>query len=198
MLRKTLFSVVICTMVVVSSQTVLAHGGATGVVKERMDLMDNQKDAMKSLSSIYKGEVKYDADVVRKAALIIRDHSGDAMTRLFPKGSIKGHSEAKPLIWQEWERFEGIAKRQKVISQGLHDAADNTPSNGSMAGGHMMDSGSMMGQSMMGSGSMMGQKAQGGPMDSAEHYATMPSDRVFKMLTDNCSSCHTRYRVEDD
>ncbi|MGB0468904.1 MAG: c-type cytochrome [Pontibacterium sp.] len=194
MLSKTFLSVAIAVVFSVSSQVALAHGGAKGVVKERMDLMDNMKDAMKSLVPVFKGEQTYDAEVVRKAALIIRDHSGDAMTRLFPKGSIKGHSEAKPLIWQEWGRFEGMAKRQLVIGQGLYDAAGNKPS--AAGAGNMMGSGSMMGQSAMGSASMMG-GSKGADRDSAEHYAAMPADKVFKMLTDNCSSCHTRYRVED-
>ncbi|MDI3323779.1 cytochrome c [Pontibacterium granulatum] len=191
MLRKTL-TVLVLSSAVIAAPMVQAHGGAKGVVKERMDLMDDMKGAIKTLSAIYKGERAYDAEIVRKAALVIRNHSGDAMTRLFPKNSIHGPSEAKPLIWQEWERFEKLAKRQQVISQGLHDAAENQQG-AAQANGHMMGSAGMMGQkSMMGGGHMMG-----GEMDSAEHYAAMPSNMVFKMLTDNCSSCHTRYRVED-
>ncbi len=194
MLRKAILSVVVSSVIVVSAPLVFAHGGAKGVVKERMDLMDNMKDAMKTLSAIYKGEQEYDADTVRKAALIIRDHSGGAMTKLFPKGSAHGPSEAKQNIWQEWERFAGLAKRQQVISQGLHDSADNRSAGEAKSSGHMMGggSGSMMGKSMMGGGHMMG-----GKMDTPEHYAAMPSEMVFKMLADNCSSCHTRYRVED-
>ncbi|WP_372830639.1 cytochrome c [Pontibacterium sp.] len=194
MLRKAMLSVVVSTVIVVSTPLVFAHGGAKGVVKERMDLMDNMKGAMKTLSAIYKGEQEYDADTVRKAALIIRDNSGNAMTTLFPKGSAHSPSEAKPNIWQEWERFEKLAKRQQVISQGLHDSADNRSVSEAKSSGHMMGggSGSMMGKSMMGGGHMMG-----GKMDTPEHYAEMPSEMVFKMLTDNCSSCHTRYRAED-
>lgn len=197
MLRNTLMVLTISSAMI-SAPLVLAHGGAKGIVKERMDLMDDMKGAVKTLSAIYKGERTYDADTVRKAALVIRDHSGSAMTRLFPQNSIHGPSEAKPLIWQEWDRFEKLANRQELISQGLHDAADNQPGGG-QAKGHMMGSSGMMGQksmpgqhSMMGGGHMMG-----GSLDSAEHYAAMPSNMVFKMLTDNCSSCHTRYRVED-
>lgn len=191
MLRNTLMVLAISSAMI-SAPLVLAHGGAKGIVKERMDLMDDMKGAVKTLSAIYKGKRAYDAEAIRKAALVIRNHSGDAMTKLFPENSIHGPSEAKPLIWQEWERFEKLAKRQEVISQGLHDAADNKPGSGK-ASGHMMGSAGMMGQkSMMSGGHMMGDN-----MDSAEHYAAMPSSMVFKMLTDNCSSCHTRYRVED-
>lgn len=185
MIRNT-FIVLTLSSAMIATPMVWAHGGATGVVKERMDLMGNMKEAMKTLSAIYKGERAYDAETVRKAALVIRDHSGSAMTKLFPQNSIHGPSEAKPLIWQEWERFEKLANRQEAISQGLYDAADNQPGAG-QASGHMMGR-----KHMMGGGHMMG-----GKMDSAEHYAAMPSSMVFRMLTDTCSSCHTRYRVED-
>ncbi|WP_158007833.1 cytochrome c [Methyloceanibacter marginalis] len=46
----------------------LAHEGATGVVKERMDLMDTQKDAMKVIGEMAKGKVPFDAAKAAEAA----------------------------------------------------------------------------------------------------------------------------------
>lgn len=189
-MNKMITAVSLVLMVSASSQLVMAHGGATGIVKERMDLMDNMKDAVKQLKAIYKGDVEYDPDTIRNAALVIRDHSGDAMSRLFPEGSLEGKSEAKPIIWQEWNRFRTLADDQEKIAQGLYNAAQNR---GTTAGGNMMA------QSMMGSGSMMGNsKHIQQNMTNPEHLGSMPSDMVFKMLTDTCSSCHTRYRNEKD
>ncbi|MDI3325821.1 cytochrome c [Pontibacterium granulatum] len=201
-MNKMIAAVSLVLMASVSSQLVMAHGGATGIVKERMDLMDNMKDAVKQLKAIYKGDEEYDPDTIRNAALVIRDHSGDAMSKLFPEGSLKGKSEAKPIIWQEWNRFKKLADDQEKIAQGLYNAAENQ---GTASGGGMMGTNTMMGQnmmdshSMMGSGSMMGNsKHMQQNMTNPEHLGSMPSDMVFKMLTDTCSSCHTRYRKEKD
>ncbi|MEH6579837.1 MAG: cytochrome c [Amphritea sp.] len=208
MKTNTVLAVALSVLVTVAAPLAVAHGGASGVVKERMDLMDSMKDAMKSLKAIFKGDVAYDPEAVRQAALVIRDSAGEKMTSLFPQGSLHKPSEAKSEIWQEWDRFDLLAKRLQVISQGLHDAADNQSAvgQGHMGEGSMMGTDSMMGSSSMMGGQMMGNSAAGSEsmmggmsemMDSPEHYAQMPADRVFKMLTDNCSSCHTRYRLED-
>lgn len=54
----------------------LAHGGASGVVKERMEAMG---DAMKELSAIMRGQRDYDAESVRALASTIESHGGDAL-----------------------------------------------------------------------------------------------------------------------
>lgn len=183
MFIKQIFSVLVYMTALIGAPLAIAHGGATGIVKERMDLMDDLKGAMKGLSAMFKGERPYDADAVRTAAVLIRDNSGEVITSLFPKEGAKGHTEAKPEIWQQWSRFEEMALRQQMISQGLIDAANNKES--------AAESDSMMAASMMGSSAMMGQRTA--PTDD---YASMPAADVFKALADNCSSCHTRFRVK--
>ncbi len=82
----------------------LAHEGAMGVVKERMDLMDRQKDDMKIIGDMAKGVVPFDA---AKAAEAARDISvtSKKIPELFPEGSEGGESDALPAIWKEWDRF---------------------------------------------------------------------------------------------
>ena len=171
-----------------------AHTGATGVYKERMDAMGDMGDVVKRLSAMMRGETAYDADAVKAGAKTIRSHAGSTMTGLFPEGSAHPPSEAKPEIWSDWDAFTALANQLETFAQGLEGAADNgLAMQGGMGGGSMMGSGGMMGgQGMMGSGSMMG----GGGMMSAEHLAQMPADGVFNMLTQTCSACHTRFRVE--
>ncbi len=176
----------------------MAHGNASGVVKERMELMEEMKESMKSMSDIFSGKRDYDAQIIKKAARVIERNAGEALTRLFPEGSLHGPSEAKPEIWQEWGRFEDQAALLKRYSTALGKAADNgavSPggvSSGMMNGSSMMGSGSTMMGSGSGTGRMMGSE---GP--SEEHLSAMPADRVFRMVTDTCSSCHTRYRIEE-
>lgn len=182
-----------------ASGVVLAHGGATGVVMERMELMKELKGAMKSLSDMFSGKADYDAAKVREAAAVLEAAAGETMTGLFPEGSLHGPTEAKPEIWQEWTRFQGLADDLGVYSRALAASADNHGGTGSQGSGTMMGADNMMGtQSMMGGDSMMGGSGMMGGAPSAEHLAQMPSEMVFKMVTDTCSSCHTRYRVEKD
>lgn len=180
--------------------TALAHGGATGIVKERMDAMKAMGEAVKSLSGMMRGETEYDPSQVRADAETIESHAGDALTSLFPEGSTDEPSEAKPEIWSDWEAFEDQANRLQAMASGLSAAADN---------GLMMEqdgsTSSMMGTSnsgMMGGGSSMmsGNPMMGGSADvpSGSELASMPADGVFHMVAQTCSSCHTRFRAEDD
>jgi cytochrome c556 len=86
----------------------LAHEGATGVVKERMDLMKRQQKDMKLIGDMAKGKAPLDA---AKAAEAARDISVTAkrIHELFPEGSAGGHSDALETIWKEWDRFAANA-----------------------------------------------------------------------------------------
>lgn len=172
----------------------LAHTGATGIVKERMVAMSAMGDAVKEISPMMSGEADYDAAAVREAAEVIGMHAGETMTRLFPEDNENEASYVKDAIWEDWETFAELAERLHSYSEGLALAAENGL--GSSQDG-MADAGAMMGGGdMMGSGSMMG----GGMMADAtmgrEELAEMPADAVFAMVSDTCSSCHTRFRTE--
>ena len=158
-LRTAIFAMVSLSISVTGTSLVLAHGGATGVVKERMEAMEAISKANKSLSAMFKGDVDYDPASVRDSALRIKRHAGEAMTELFPEGSDGKPSEALPMIWDDWATFEALAADLATYSQGLADAAENPrggPRNGKamMGGGqHMMQGGqAMMGQGMMTNG----------------------------------------------
>jgi cytochrome c556 len=174
-----------------------AHGAATGIVKERMDAMMEMKDAVKTLTAIMRGETAYEAGTVKTEAALIRSHAGEAMTKLFPADGDNMSSEAKPEIWSDWDDFTEQAKRLETLAGGLEAAADNglMTASASSDGNHtsaMMGTG---GSGMMGDNHMMGGEA--GTSDAAM-LASMPADRVFTLMTDTCSACHTRYRQEQD
>ncbi|TCD15415.1 c-type cytochrome [Oricola cellulosilytica] len=190
-----------------------AHGGATGIVKERMDAMGAMGDAIKTLSAMMRGETGYDAAVVQREAGKIETHGGKAMTSLFPEGSDGAPSEAKSEIWSNWKEFEALAVRLESLAAGLERAAENGLAMGNetgMGGSSMMGTGSNMmgtGSNMMGTGSgMMGSGTSsmmsGGGMGSGDSLpdektlASMPADGVFNMVAQTCSSCHTKFRLE--
>lgn len=146
-----------------------------------------------------RGQTDYDPERVRAFAEDMRQHSGEALTRLFPEGTTGAPSEAKPNIWTDWEEFAALAEQLHTLSEGLALAAENGLMHGgggqtsSMMGGESM----MGGQSMMGGGSMMGNSATSefrnyGP----EEFSEMPADGVFMMVSQTCSACHTKFRAE--
>ncbi|WP_271271333.1 c-type cytochrome [Aliamphritea hakodatensis] len=151
---------------------VSAHQGATGIVKERMDQMDIMKKSMKSMSAMFKGKTAYDAEAVRQHSRTIAKHSDTTLTKLFPEGSLQHASEAKPEIWQKWDKFELLSAELKRISEALERAADSRESDGGDAAMSMtMDT------------AMMTETAAGDTADS-----------LFRELADTCSSCHTTFR----
>ncbi|MDN3648827.1 cytochrome c [Reinekea marina] len=97
--------------IIVSSAFVtgaLAHDGATGVVKQRMDAMSAIGNANKSLSNIARGRADFDLDTVTSAAASIAEHSQASALEFFVEGTEGGVSDAKAEIWQDWEKFSGL------------------------------------------------------------------------------------------
>ena len=86
-----------------------AHSEASGIVKERMDAMKTMGKAIKTLAKMISGETAYDPATARELATDIGRHGGDAMTRLFPNGSLQHPTEALPVIWTDWNRFSALA-----------------------------------------------------------------------------------------
>ena len=186
----------------------LAHSGATGVMKERMDAMGEMGDAMKRLTPMMRGQTAYDPDVVRNTADTMIGHAGTQMTELFPKGSNGAPSEALDAIWEDWEGFAALAEALRSSAEGMKLAADNGLAGpGEMPGSGMMgtDQGMMgTGQNMMGGGQGMMGTGQGmmggmpGQMMTTEMLAEMPVNAGFMAVTQTCSACHQKFRAEEN
>ena len=97
----------------------LAHEGATGVVKERMDLMKGQQEDMKLLGDMAKGKVPFES---AKAAAAARDLNTTAkkIADLFPEGSNGHPSDALPAIC----RFKGNANDLETSADALASSFD--------------------------------------------------------------------------
>ena len=96
---------------------VLAHEGASGVIKQRMDAMEVMAKAMKTVGGMVRGKAGYDAATAMASARAIGAHSGIVMTKLFPNGSLHPPSEAKPDIWRDWAKFEQEARDLGVAAK---------------------------------------------------------------------------------
>ena len=88
-----------------------AHGGATGIVKERMDGMMAMGKALNVVADMFKGISPYTPAKVAESADIVRSHALE-MKQLFPdtKASREGKgTEALPVVWQNLEDFMTLA-----------------------------------------------------------------------------------------
>ncbi len=88
---------------------VLAHKGASGVVKIRMEAMKDMKNDLKKIEQMLEGKKSYSSAKVHKALDNIRDHAGAQMSKLFPEGTGQKPSEADPSIWTNWDEFKKMA-----------------------------------------------------------------------------------------
>lgn len=100
----------------------LAHSGATGIVKTRMDQMMEIGKAMKTIGQMIQGRTEFDGEAARIAANAVAANAR-AIPDLFPKGSNKAPSEAVAAIWENWEEFMAIAAQMENDATALSDAA---------------------------------------------------------------------------
>jgi cytochrome c556 len=95
-------------LLIVLRSFALAREGATGVVKERMDLMKDQQKQMKLIGDMAKGKTRFDAAKAGAAAKELGTTT-KKIPELFPEGSGGHPSEALNAVWEEWDRFTGNA-----------------------------------------------------------------------------------------
>ncbi|MDF2233789.1 cytochrome c [Albimonas sp. CAU 1670] len=177
-----------CGGAILAGAGALAHGGAEGVVKERMEAMKAIADATKAIGEMLKGATPYDAAAVREQAGVIASQGGEKLVAMFPKGTDHAPSEAAPAIWSDPERFAALADELAAVAEALAEAADNARGPEAMKQAGMMGGGGMTSGAM---GSMMG---DGGP--SAERLAAMPPEGAFMHLAQTCKACHQDFRIE--
>ena len=87
------------------------HGGATGIVKERMDGMMAMGKALSVVADMFKGKTGFDGVKIGDAAKIVRAHAAE-IDGLFPdtEASRKGKgTEALPAVWDKRSDFTAIA-----------------------------------------------------------------------------------------
>ncbi len=155
----------------VTATTVWAHGGATGIVKERMDGMVVLAKSMKELVAISRSGSS-EADRIAEVADAIRVQSGAHMTQRFPKGSMQMASEASLEIWEDWARFEALAMRLDGLAAGI---AASTRHTGPASGVAFSVS---------------------DPLPSVDVLASLPLEVLLDHAAKTCASCHKDFRIK--
>lgn len=111
-------------MVAITGTTALAHTGATGIVKQRMESMKIISDSLKQIGAIMKGEATFNVKTVQASATTIATHA-NSIPKLFPEGTTGHPSEALPAIWTDWERFTAIATKLGEDAHAMSSAASS-------------------------------------------------------------------------
>jgi cytochrome c556 len=119
-LRTSLTMLFIITLF--SAPSVHAHKGATGVIKERMDMMGKIGKDMKGIKSMMQNKKPYSADQVIRHAESIHQAS-KKIKNSFPEGSMNHPSEALPSIWKNWKDFSSLADQLTLESERLKEIA---------------------------------------------------------------------------
>lgn len=100
----------------------VAHESATGVVKERMDLMKAMGRASRGLGDMFKGEAPYDEAMVLEHATVLAE-SSPKMLELFPEGSNAHPSETLAVTWERWDEFTEAVHATETESAALLELA---------------------------------------------------------------------------
>ena len=104
------------------STTVLAHKGATGVVKQRMMAMTAIADEIKLVASMLRGKQAFDTKTISSGAAIIQSHA-QKLTALFPAGSLDKPTTATPAIWEKPEEFTRLTEALAFHANALAESA---------------------------------------------------------------------------
>ena len=163
--------------------TTNAHEKATGIVKERMLVMEKLGKSMKALARMMRGRAAYDTEKVRALARNLADHGSANLTKLYPEGSLHKPSGARPEIWSDWERFSALAEQLPDYAKALEKSADSgetTPSSGTVS----VDSDRVPTE----------QHNTNSP--TSENLAQLPPNIAFKQIAGTCSGCHREFRRE--
>ncbi len=105
------------------SGILLAHSGATGVVKTRMDAMVEVSEATKVLGAMSKSGV-IDPLIVQAATDTLMEKAAHA-PELFEQRDLSSPTEALPAIWENYDDFSAKFDAMGRAARMLRESADD-------------------------------------------------------------------------
>lgn len=118
-MRKKSLTLALASVLSFAAFAVYAHSGATGIVKDRMDNFKQAKQSMKAIKQAIKAPNF--PKITRESEKLVK--WGEEMLNYFPEGSNQKPSDAMPLIWQEWSRFDDHRQTYLEYSNTLMESA---------------------------------------------------------------------------
>ncbi len=103
----------------VAAGAALAHEGVKDPdVKARMELMGDIREAMKTLGGMAQGKIAFDAEAAAEAKAALAAHSAE-IPEAFEAKAMDPKSEAKPVLWEEFDAFTGHADDLEAAASAL-------------------------------------------------------------------------------
>ena len=110
---------IVAAVGIVLSYAALAHEGhehATGVVRERMELMTDMGKRLLAISKRLRANKELDR--IASDARAIKEASSK-ITKEFPPGSTQFPTAAKPVVWQQFDDFAEKARKLQTEAEKL-------------------------------------------------------------------------------
>ena len=101
---------------------VVAQEKASGIVKDRQDVMKVMGGAMKQIGMMMKGIASFDGAAISQAAMVINQNSAK-LDKLFPKGGDQTGSYAKPEILENPAEVKALAMATGKAAEKLSEVA---------------------------------------------------------------------------
>lgn len=115
---KHLMNVSVAVLLVFAAIDVIAHEGATGVVKQRMDRFKASKDSVDVIKDALK-EADWVGLTTESESLL---RWAQEMDQYFPEGSQQKPSEARDAVWADWDGFTEAIEAYQGTTRRLVDA----------------------------------------------------------------------------
>jgi cytochrome c556 len=94
-----------------------------GPISDRHDLMESMGQNAEDINNAFNlGSEGFDVALIQREALVLSNAAAQ-IPSLFPKGSTDPNSRALPAIWQNWDKFQGLAKSLQDSAMSLSNAA---------------------------------------------------------------------------
>ena len=121
--------IIVALMLMLSSSFVaLAHQGATGIIKDRMDRFSQTKDDIRaSFRDAQNGAFD---DVITRSRRIAE--WGRSMPDFFPEGSTQSPTEADPAIWNDFDGFTAAGLAMSSAAEQVIAAAETSDTDATM------------------------------------------------------------------
>lgn len=191
-----------CGIVLASAIAVTGHGGATGVVGERMMGMMMLGEQVKLLAPVAGGG-SVRPELVREAAEMISMHAGPAMTDLFPEGSLEAPTEARPEIWARWQEFSDLSDRLAGLGEELGAAATSPVPEAKVSQTALveqlsewdrLDFAGLMGIAPARASTEPDPIVTASVGSSSPEPAARSVAEIYDDIADTCASCHAAFR----
>jgi cytochrome c556 len=115
--------IAVCVLTLSIASATVAHDGASGAVKVRMDAMEAVGDALKRLNLRTRSQ-QVSAEQAQQAVAIIRNVAVNT-PKLFEEKDTSHPSEAKPEIWTNWNDFVARSKQLAAATDKLERTVDD-------------------------------------------------------------------------